>query len=178
MSSNDLPPILCIIGKKNSGKTGLTVRLSRELRRRGRRVMTVKHGHTFDLDKPGTDSWRHRHEGEVDRVVVVSPEGFAVVGVWPEEEMSLDGIVRSHLSDAEIVLAEGYKVSSHPKVEVFRSAAHREPIIDPGDPSADTLLAVVTDHPDSQATVPIFALDDPALATKLGDLVEKELLDG
>jgi molybdopterin-guanine dinucleotide biosynthesis protein B len=178
VSSTDLPPVLCILGKKNSGKTGLTVRLARELRSRGRRVMTVKHGHTFDLDKEGTDSWRHRHEGEADRVVVASPEGFAVVGGWPEREMSLDEIVRSYLTDAEVVLAEGYKVSPHPKVEVFRSAAHRDPLIDPADPSADSLLAVVTDRPDLPASVPIFALDDPALATKLGDLVEKELLDG
>ena len=53
MSSIDLPPILCILGKKNSGKTGLTVRLAQELRRRGRRVMTVKHGHTFDHGATG-----------------------------------------------------------------------------------------------------------------------------
>ena len=85
--------------------------------------MTVKHGHSFDLDTPGTDSWRHRHEGEADRVVMASPEGLAVVGRWPEEQMPLDGIVRMYLSDAEIVLAEGYKASRHSKVEVFRSAA-------------------------------------------------------
>lgn len=178
MNSTDLPPVLCIVGKKDSGKTEVTVRLARELRRRGRRVMTVKHGHSFDLDTPGTDSWRHRHEGEADRVVMASPEGFAVVGRWPEEQMPLDGIVRMYLSDAEIVLAEGYKASRHSKVEVFRSAAHREPVIDPGNPSAESFLAVVTDQPDFQASVPVFGLDDPALAMKLVDLVEEELLDG
>ena len=178
MSSTDSPPVVCIVGKKNSGKTEVTVRLARELRRRGRRVMTVKHGHSFDLDTPGTDSWRHRHDGGADRVVMASPEGFAVVGRWPEEEMPLDGIVRMYLSDAEIVLAEGYKASGHPKVEVFRSAAHREPVIDPGNPSAESFLAVVTDKPDFQASVPVFGLDDPALAMKLVDLVEEELLDG
>ncbi|MCK5652244.1 MAG: molybdopterin-guanine dinucleotide biosynthesis protein MobB, partial [Gemmatimonadetes bacterium] len=122
--------------------------------------------------------WRHRHEGEAARVVMADPRGFAVVGDWPGEEMPLDGIVRMYLSDAEIVLAEGYKASRHPKVEVFRSAAHREPVIDPGNPSAESFLAVVTDQPDFQASVPVFGLDDPALATRLGDLVEEELLDG
>ena len=57
------PPILCIVGKKNSGKTTLTVALAAELNRRGRKVMTVKSGHGFRLDEPGRDSWRHRHEG-------------------------------------------------------------------------------------------------------------------
>jgi molybdopterin-guanine dinucleotide biosynthesis protein B len=166
------------VGKKNSGKTGLTVGLARELRRRGRRVMTVKHGHTFDLDTPGTDSWRHRHEGEARRVVVASPEGFAVVGEWLGEEMSLDGIVGAYLSDAELVLAEGYKATRHPRVEIFRSAAHRKPVMDPDDPSAESFLAVVTDQPDFPASVPVYDLTDPELMAKLGDLVEKELLGG
>jgi molybdopterin-guanine dinucleotide biosynthesis protein B len=166
------------VGKKNSGKTEVTVRLARELRRRGRRVMTVKHGHGFDVDRPGTDSWRHRHEGEADRTVVAAPGGFAVVGDWAGEEMSLEGIVGAYLSDAEIVLAEGYKASDHPKVEVFRSEAHREPVTDLADPSADSLLAVVTDLPDLQVAAPVFRLQDPSLATELGDLVERALLDG
>jgi molybdopterin-guanine dinucleotide biosynthesis protein B len=58
----DAPPVVCIIGRKNSGKTELTVALGAELKRRGYRVMTVKHGHGFQLDQPGKDSWRHRHE--------------------------------------------------------------------------------------------------------------------
>ena len=41
----DVPPIVSIVGKKNSGKTTLTVALAAELKRRGWRVATIKHGH-------------------------------------------------------------------------------------------------------------------------------------
>ena len=52
--------ILSIIGRKNAGKTTLTVALASELARRGRRVMTIKHSHhPADVDRPGSDSWRH-----------------------------------------------------------------------------------------------------------------------
>jgi molybdopterin-guanine dinucleotide biosynthesis protein len=65
-----LTPVLCIIGKKNAGKTGLTVSLAAEMNRRGWRIMTAKHGHGFQLDHPGKDSWRHRHEGGAVRTVL------------------------------------------------------------------------------------------------------------
>ena len=48
------PPAVCIIGKKNSGKTTLVVALLAELRRRGLRVASIKHGHhAFETDQPG-----------------------------------------------------------------------------------------------------------------------------
>ena len=60
--------IISIIGRKNAGKTTLTVALAAELARRGRRVMTIKHGHhPADVDRPGSDTWRHFHEGRAER---------------------------------------------------------------------------------------------------------------
>ena len=140
--------------------------------------MTVKHGHGFDLDRSGTDSWRHRHEGESLRTVVAAPGGFAVVGDWPGDEMPVEGIVQAYLPDAEIVLAEGYKVSEHTKVEVYRSQAHREPVSDLSDTSTDSLLAVVTDLPELGTSVPVMRLGDRNLASELANLVERRLLDG
>jgi molybdopterin-guanine dinucleotide biosynthesis protein B len=53
-----------ITGWKNSGKTTLTERLVAEFTRRGFAVSTVKHAHhAFDIDKQGTDSFRHRAAG-------------------------------------------------------------------------------------------------------------------
>jgi len=58
------PRLISIVGRKNAGKTTLTVALAAEFVRRGKRVMTIKHGHHgTSADTEGTDSWRHFHEG-------------------------------------------------------------------------------------------------------------------
>jgi molybdopterin-guanine dinucleotide biosynthesis protein B len=67
------PPIVCVIGKKKSGKTTTVVGLVRELASRGYRVMTAKHGHHFEVDTAGTDSYRHRREAGAARVVLAGP---------------------------------------------------------------------------------------------------------
>lgn len=170
------PFVVCVIGKKNSGKTTLTVALVAELVERGYRVMTVKHGHGFDLDSPGTDSWRHRHEGGASRVVMAGPRDLAVVGDWgPGGEPDLDVIVHRFLGDAEVVVAEGYKAAEAPKIEVFRRAVHAEPVYRFDHPLAESFLAIVTDVADFAAHVPVFSLDDPKLVVRLADLVEDRL---
>ena len=47
--------------------------------------MSVKHGHHHDIDTEGTDSWRLRHEGGAEKVVLAGPEGIAVMGIWGAE---------------------------------------------------------------------------------------------
>ncbi|TJU93295.1 MAG: molybdopterin-guanine dinucleotide biosynthesis protein B, partial [Mesorhizobium sp.] len=72
-------PVFGITGWKNSGKTTLTVKLVAELVRRGWTVSTVKHAHhDFDIDKPGTDSFRHRQAGAME-VAVVSGRRWALM---------------------------------------------------------------------------------------------------
>jgi len=167
------PPALCVIGKKNSGKTGLTVALAAELNRRGYRVMTVKHGHGFQLDQPGKDSWRHRHEGGALRTVMAGPRDFAVVGGWPHEEMSLSELVRRFLWDADIILAEGFKNAPEPKIEIFRKGTHPAPLYDASDPSAARTLALVTDDSSLAPAIPVYSLEDPGLLRELADFVER-----
>jgi molybdopterin-guanine dinucleotide biosynthesis protein B len=170
------PFVVCVIGKKNSGKTTLTVALVAELVARGHRVMTVKHGHGFDLDTPGTDSWRHRHEGGAARVVMAGPNDVAVVGEWDAEgEPGLGAIVRRFLPDADVVVAEGYKAEALPKIEVFRQAAHADPVYDGNHPFAGSFLAIATDVDGFEADVPVFALEAPDLVPRLADLVEVRL---
>jgi len=166
------PKVLCVIGKKNAGKTGLTVALAAELNRRGHRVMTAKHGHGFQLDQPGKDSWRHRHEGGAVRTVMAGPRDFAVVGCWPHEEMSLSELVQRFLWDADIVLAEGFKNAPEPKLEIFRKGTHSAPLYDPADPACTRTLALVTDDADLNPPIPVFSLGDPDLYKALADFVE------
>lgn len=167
------PFVACVVGKKNSGKTTLVVGLVAELARRGHRVMTVKHGHGFELDRPGTDSWRHRREGGAERVLLAGPEDVALVGRWGAGgEPPLAALVDRYLYEADVVVAEGFKLEPFPKIEVFRAAAHRSPIYTPDDPRADSFLAVVTDRREFHARVPVFDLERPDLVERLADLLE------
>ena len=149
------PALAAVVGKSDSGKTTLVERLLPELLRLGIRVATVKHdAHSFDIDHPGKDSYRHGAAGAV-AYVVSSPSRVAYVGTL-EQELPLTGIVERFFSDMELVVAEGYKRSAPHRVEIFRRAAgHTEPLCKPGES-----LALVTD---SELTHPHrFALDDGA----------------
>ncbi len=51
-------------GWSGSGKTTLIEKLIPLFVKRGLRVSLIKHAHhTFDVDKEGKDSYRHRHAG-------------------------------------------------------------------------------------------------------------------
>jgi molybdopterin-guanine dinucleotide biosynthesis protein B len=176
--TSEAPPIVCIVGRKNSGKTELTVALAAELNRRGRRVMTVKHGHGFQVDQPGRDSWRHRHEGGALRTVLAGAGEFAVVGRWPRAEMGLRELAQRFLADADVVLAEGFKTTPEPRIQVFRAGLDPEPLLDSENESGSQTLALVTDAPDFRAPIPVFHLSDPGHIKALADLVEAQLDGG
>lgn len=171
-------PVICIVGKKKSGKTTTTVGLVAELARRGHRVMTAKHGHAFELDTEGTDSWRHRHEGGAHRVVMAGPDQVAVMGGWPLGEEPLETLVERFLFDADIVVAEGFKTSGYPRIEVYRRSAHQEPLYGSDAGRDAAYVAVLTDVADFQAHVPVLDVDDPRRFETLADLVEAMMSQG
>ena len=146
-----------VAGWKNTGKTGLMVRLVTHFSAQGLRVATVKHAHKgFDVDIPGRDSFRHREAGAAE-VIVASPGRVAQIEELadPAEEPSLDKLL-ARLKPADLVLVEGYKREGHPKVEAHRAAAGRE-LLAPGDPS---IRAVASDSTHEGLDVPVFDLDD------------------
>lgn len=172
------PPIVAIVGNKKSGKTTVAVGLIGELSARGRRVMSVKHGHHFRLDREGTDSWRHRHEGGAQRVVLAGPDQVAMTGAWSEGgEPSLREIVRRYLSDAEIVVAEGFRREAVHRIEIYRSDVYPEPITAPAEIDSEWQLAVITDREDLRWPVPVLDPERPDLAARLADLIEARVLD-
>lgn len=171
------PPAFSIVGNKNSGKTTLTVAVIAELARRGRRVMSVKHGHHFRVDSPGTDSWRHRHEGGAERVLLAGPDEFAVMGGWETgSEPPLDLLLSRHLAEAEIVVVEGYRHEELPKVEIFRSEVQPEPALGPEAAREWGILAVVTDRDDLQWSAPVLDPEAADTAARVVDAAERALL--
>jgi molybdopterin-guanine dinucleotide biosynthesis protein MobB len=169
--------MLAVVGRKHHGKTTLVVRLAAELTRRGHRVMTIKHGsHTFNLDPEGTDTYRHYHEGGAERVVMVSPDKFAMVARWAEE-MTPEQIVDRHLMDASVVLCEGFKLSAMPKIEVYRRAAGKEPLYEAGMPLASSYRAMITDDDALEISmVRVFRFSSPDWLASLTDFVERDLM--
>jgi molybdopterin-guanine dinucleotide biosynthesis protein B len=152
--------IISIVGRKNAGKTSLVVALSSEYTRRGKRVMTIKHAsHPAALDQPGTDTFRHFHEGKADRVLIASPEIRAVIERSPDDTDPVT-LARRYLGDADIVLVEGFKAEPLPKVEVFRPAVADTPLYDPAAANASEWIAIVTDDGHLQANCPVLRFKD------------------
>ncbi|WP_163266951.1 molybdopterin-guanine dinucleotide biosynthesis protein B [Chelativorans alearense] len=146
-----------ITGWKNSGKTTLTVRLTAALAKRGLKVATVKHAHhSFEVDRPGTDSFRHREAGAVETAIVSSRRWALMHELRGEDEPSLADIL-ARLSPADLVLVEGYKRESHPKIECRRlDTFDRTPLAG----AVPGVVAVASDSPDEKESLPLFALDD------------------
>lgn len=149
--------VLGITGWKNSGKTTLTERLVAELTRRGLKISTIKHAHhSFDIDKEGTDSYRHRQAGAAE-VAIVSGNRWALMHeLRGEDEPRLDDIL-ARLAPCDLVLIEGYKREGHPKIETRRLDAKDTTPLTAGD---NNIVAVAADHAVSGETVPVFDLDD------------------
>ncbi len=132
-----------VVGWKNAGKTGLMERLVTEITGRGIGVSTVKHAHhSFDVDHPGKDSHRHRVAGAKE-VLLASRNRFALMHELREEEEPTLGELLTRLSPVDLILVEGYKRDSHPKVEAHR-AETGNPLIATDDP---TIRAIATDTP-------------------------------
>jgi molybdopterin-guanine dinucleotide biosynthesis protein MobB len=130
---------LAIVGWHNAGKTMLAESLVQEYRRRGARVAVIKHSREgFDIDHPGTDTWRLTAAG-ADTVMIASRNGVAWIE-RPEVEPGLAQLVARLDPEIDIILAEGFKHERCPKIEVLRSITGTEPIA-----STDELLAIVTD---------------------------------
>ena len=144
-----------VVGWKNAGKTGLMERLVTEITGRGHSVSTVKHAHhSFDVDHPGKDSYRHRAAGATE-VLLSSRNRVALMHELRDADEPPLSDLLTRLSPVDLVLVEGYKRDTHPKVEAHR-AETGNPLIAPDDP---TIRAIASDtRLDSDR--PIFDLND------------------
>lgn len=111
------PPIVAVVGYSNSGKTTVAAAIIRCLSEQGHRIAAVKHApHGHRVDKKGSDSDRLYEAGAV-AVVVASP-GQVTSVVQTGGDMPLEQIVASLGPGYDLVVAEGFKESSVPKVLV------------------------------------------------------------
>ncbi len=144
-----------VVGYKNAGKTGLMERLVTEITRRGFTVSTLKHAHhSFDVDQPEKDSYRHRTAG-AHQVLLASRARWALMTEMRDADEPTLADLLTRLDPVDLILVEGYKRDIHPKVEAHR-AETGNPLIAPNDP---TIRAVASD---TALTLdqPVFDLND------------------
>ena len=156
-----------VVGYKNAGKTGLIERLVIEITGRGFSVSTLKHAHhSFDVDHPGKDSYRHRHAG-AHQVLLSSRTRWALMTeMRGDVEAPLAGLL-TRFNPVDLVLVEGYKRDTHAKIEAYRSVTGN-PLIARDDA---TIRAVASDTA-LDISQPVFDLNDTAA---IADFILKEV---
>ncbi|MFC2023083.1 molybdopterin-guanine dinucleotide biosynthesis protein B [Chloroflexota bacterium] len=157
-----MPPIVAIVGRSESGKTTLIEKLVPELKSRRYRVATIKHTHRDPVfDQPEKDSWRHIQAGS--EITAVGSQDKIVVIKTVAQPPTLDQIARCLGEDCDIIIAEGFKKSGAPKIEVHRKES--------GPPltTVRKLIAIVTDEP-LETKARQFSPED---VKGLADLLEK-----
>jgi molybdopterin-guanine dinucleotide biosynthesis protein B len=147
--------IIGLAGWSGSGKTTLITKLIPCLIARGVKVSTLKHAHHgFDLDQPGKDSFFHRAAGATE-VIISSARRWAILHELREEpEWDLRALV-AKMSPVDLVLVEGFKRDTFPKLEIHR-AANGKPLIHPDDPH---IVAIASDVALPQARIPVIDLN-------------------
>lgn len=106
--------IVSIVGRKNTGKTSLTVKVIEELSKRGYNVASIKHSHhTMEMDKENTDTWKHKQAGSNVVVGIGSTTFFNV-----RKEMDLNRLLFliKYMDDIDFVVIEGFKKYNYPKI--------------------------------------------------------------
>jgi molybdopterin-guanine dinucleotide biosynthesis protein B len=128
-------------GWSGSGKTTLIEQLIPRFVKRGLRVSLLKHAHhTFDVDQPGKDSYRHRQAGATEVLVTSSRRWVLMHELRGAHEPSFDEQV-SHLAPCDLLIVEGFKFAPIPKMEIWR-AETGEGLLHPNDPH---IVAVASD---------------------------------
>ena len=143
-------------GWSGSGKTTLIEQLIPRFVKRGLRVSLIKHAHhTFDVDHPGKDSYRHRHAGAGELLVASSRRWVLMNELRGAHEPSFDEQVK-RISPCDLLLVEGFKFAPIPKLEVWR-AETGEGLLHPNDPH---IVAVASDTK-VVTNLPLLDLNDP-----------------
>ena len=110
--------VVSIIGKQNVGKTTLIRALIPRLKERGHKVGTFKHNiRKLEIDHQHKDTYKYFQSG-ADTVAISSHDEIAIikrVHIVPQ----IGEIIEKYFNDVSIVLVEGYREDSFPKIKII-----------------------------------------------------------
>ncbi len=152
--------MIAVCGCKNSGKTTLISRITGVLSREGLRVAVIKHdGHDFACDIPGTDTYTFTESGAYaaacfsDNRLFIHRTGTGdsleeIIGMFPE---------------ADLIIVEGCKDSTLPKIEVIRKGVSEHAVSNP-----EGRFLIATNWPEDCFNEPVAHIDDtPAVIEEI-----------
>ena len=158
--------IIGITGWKDVGKTHYASLIIESLVKKGYHVGSIKHAHhDFDIDKPGTDSFKHREAGS-SQVVISSAKRWAkITENNNENEKSLDELVQE-FNNVEIIVVEGFKKDNHPKIEILTKGLNNR------NKETKNVIAIVSNDL-KNTTIPVFKEND--IENLVGFIIKKIL---
>jgi molybdopterin-guanine dinucleotide biosynthesis protein MobB len=158
------------VAKSGTGKTTLLEKVITRLKELGYKVGVVKHdAHRFDIDHPGKDSYRLTAAG-ADTMLICSPDKLAMIKKH-QTSPTIEEMLEEYFGDVDIVLTEGFKKSSMPKIELHRKERSAT-LLCRGEEHDPTLVAVASDEP-LDLDVPVLDLNDAEMVARF---IEKNFL--
>ena len=120
--------VIGVVGWKDTGKTTLVEKLIKEFSQRNFTVSTIKHAHhNFTMDRKGSDSFRHFNAGSRETIVASQKKWVKFSRQLGKSDIDLNYLLKQ-VSFADIIIVEGFKASSHNKIEVLELKNQREPL--------------------------------------------------
>ena len=152
--------IFGIYGWSGSGKTDVICRLIKFLTKKQIKISSIKHTHhNISIDKKGKDSFQHRESGARE-VIVGGKQNWALIHNGKEgENNTLNDLLERFSCKVDLVLVEGFKESTIPKIEVYNSSL-KQTLISLDD---DETLAIIYDKIDKNiinSKLPKFDFND------------------
>lgn len=147
-----LPVVFCVSGIKDSGKTGLIVKLINEFIQENYSVAVIKHdGHDYVMDYEGTDTYRFTKAGATCSAIFSDSQ----YSINRKGAVSIQEMIAS-CKDVDVIIIEGMKASPYPKVEVVRRAISDRPVCE-----ESSLICIATDVVSPEdVTCQVFGMED------------------
>jgi molybdopterin-guanine dinucleotide biosynthesis protein B len=161
-ANKTLPVVGFCAACSGMGKTTLLTKLIPALRASGLRTSIIKHAHhQFDIDQPGKDSYRLREAGAIQTLVASNKRWALMTELPPAPNHSNTPdlhtlLLNLDVSLADLVLVEGFKHASIPKIEVYRPSM-AAPLLAVNDPD---IIAVASDVA-VETNLPLLDLNNP-----------------
>ena len=145
--------IIGITGWKDVGKTYYASLIIKSLVNKGYHIGSIKHAHhDFDIDKPGTDSFKHREAGSRQVIISSSKRWAKITENNNTYEKSLDELIKE-FNNVDIVVVEGFKKDNHPKIEILTKDLNNR-----NEETINVIAVVSNDLKDT--TIPVFEEND------------------